>query len=591
MVTPLVALKRQTMRYLSKHRDRYYYKRKLPKTTKNLVVSLQTDNKSEANFITAIITARIKPLLEDKALNLQEEMKLIQTTVKEYVEEAKNDYGYYAQQREYNYQYTTKKGSERLGSHPKAIKKAIKHLTDSLYSNKKKEIYEQIAIRSNMTEKIEETQTLLSSTNQDRFIDELIKGEIELLHYDKLRNESRVKTPMINPTYIDSNLAEQISLYNQPYPHTIQSTDPKEVRYREKTARELVEIYISKLTVKEPQRIQRNIDMLLDIVDKEYFIDYTHEDMDRFFDYILDLPDRNANRELFKENPFKKVIEIAREKGIKPIAESTLYSKIIQINKFLDTLVDTEYLDRNRLKNKGNLSAKSDTDKRKEYYSSQLNKLFNDSPQYTSKFEDNLKKFPSRVWIPLILLFQGCRVNEIAQLYLEQIAEIEGYHFIKIKVEHDDQQLKNPTSRRTIPIHKTLIELGILDFIQAQRDIGYQRLFPELYHTKDKGYGQAYSKIYNEDKKEWLETETIQKLENKEILLDLHSFRHNFSGSLKGLIEDGILDYLAGHKNSSQSQHRYGKYRPKLKYEEINKCMYENLNLDRLKIKLHKYYL
>jgi len=190
-----------------------------------------------------------------------------------------------------------------------------------------------------------------------------------------------------------------------------------------------------------------------------------------------------------------------------------------------------------------------------------------------------------------MLLFEGCRLNEAAQLYLNQIIEIDGYHFLKIKEEADDQQTKNATSNRTIPIHPTLIDLGILKFIEKQRNKGHERLFPELYHTKGKGYGQAYSKIYNEDKKEWLEETTLQKIANKEILLDLHSFRHNFSGSLKGLIEDGILDYLSGHKSTSQSQRRYGKFRPELKYEMLSKCQYPNLDLSLLKEKLLKYYV
>lgn len=577
------------MRHLSKHRDRYYYKRKLPKTTKNLVISLQTDNKSEANFITAIINARINPIFKDITLNFEEELELIQTTVKEYVQEAKEEYGYYSQKREQNYKYTTKKGSVRLGSHPKAISKAIVALTDILHSPDKVEAYKQIVTSSNMIDIFSNTYHSLSDKNQDRMIDEVIKGEIELLYYDKERNEQRVKSPLNTPTYLDTSLSNKINMYNSPYSPPLQQ-DPKQIKYYSKTARELLTEYIDKLKIKEPQRVQRSIDMLLDIVDKEYLIDYTHEDMDKFFEYVLDLPDRNSNRKLFNENSFKKVIEIAREKKIKALEESTLYSKVIQINKFLDEVVDREYLDKNRLKNKGNLSAKTDDKKRKEYYDTQLNTLFNESKQYTIEFQENLEKTPSRIWIPLILLYQGCRVNEIAQLYLNQVIERDGYHFFKIKIEHDDQQLKNPTSKRTIPIHPKLIDLGILKFIDKQRKEGHTRVFPELYHTKEKGYGQAYSKVYNEDKKEWLDEETLKRLANKEILLDLHSFRHNFSGSLKGLIEDGILDYLSGHKNSSQSQSRYGKFRSKVKYDMISKCKYENLDLEQLQTKLLEFY-
>ena len=85
------------MQYLIQHRNTFYYKRKLSTTRKNLVISLQTDNKSEANFITAIINACI--LFKGKAVSSEEEIDLIKKTVKEYVTKAKDDYSSYCQRR------------------------------------------------------------------------------------------------------------------------------------------------------------------------------------------------------------------------------------------------------------------------------------------------------------------------------------------------------------------------------------------------------------------------------------------------------------------------------------------------------------
>lgn len=595
MVTPLVALKRQTMQYLVKHRNRFYYKRKLPKTQNNLVISLQTDNKSEANYITAIINARITPLFKDISLNFEEEIDLIQLTIKEYVQEAKDDYSSYSQQREEIYKYTSKNGTERLGSHPKAIEKAISNLTDSLYSSDKLFTYTTIVTNSNMQEKFINTFNTLSAPNKNRFIDEVIKGEIEILHLDKARNEQRVETPLQNPTYLNGlDMGQIVSLYNTPYQvHTSasiqQEKTPINERHYSKTVQEVFESFKASLTSKEKERTIRDVSILINLIDKEYLIDYTHEELQEFSKDILFLPDGNIYKSLYTTKSYKEIIAISKKENYPPLGESTLANKVININSFLNYAVDNEFLDRNRLKSKSNLSASSDDDKRKEYYTSQLNDLFT-SEVYTSKLQESFKERPSDVWMPLILLYTGCRSNEIAQIYLEQITEEEGIHFFKIEKKFSDQQLKNPQSKRTIPIHPILIELGILKLIESQREKGYERLFQELYHTAKKGYGQAYGKRYNDNKKTWLDKETLVKLKNKEILLDLHSFRHNFSGSLKGLIEDGILDYLSGHKNSSLSQSRYGKFRPKLKYEMICKCEYENLNLDVLKTKFNEYY-
>lgn len=52
-----------------------------------------------------------------------------------------------------------------------------------------------------------------------------------------------------------------------------------------------------------------------------------------------------------------------------------------------------------------------------------------------------------------------------------------------------DKSLKTVNSSRTVPIHKKLIELGLLDYVAALRKDGKKRLFPEIRYDKNKGYG------------------------------------------------------------------------------------------------------
>ena len=40
-----------------------------------------------------------------------------------------------------------------------------------------------------------------------------------------------------------------------------------------------------------------------------------------------------------------------------------------------------------------------------------------------------LPEFPENVWIPLIILYQGMRNNEIAQLFVDDIQEKDGIPF------------------------------------------------------------------------------------------------------------------------------------------------------------------
>jgi integrase len=230
----------------------------------------------------------------------------------------------------------------------------------------------------------------------------------------------------------------------------------------------------------------------------------------------------------------------------------------------------------------------SDAVPRAEYRMEQLHNLFYASKWYTTQFDKNFRQFPSRIWLPLMLLYNGFRLNEAAQLYLDQIVKRDGIWMFRIAIDYEEQRLKNPESKRTIPIHPKLIKLGFLKYYNQQVQSGHTRLFEDLYFTKDKGYGQAFSKVFNENKfrLQWLEKETIKKIEDKIIKLDAHSFRHTFVSSITGIVEFDARESLIGHKITDSN---YGSTRPKVAYNHISKCEYE-FDLAPLSEKLNEAY-
>ena len=183
------------MAYLFNHRNGYYFKRKIPKTQTNFLISLKTDSLKEAKFIIDTITPRFLKLFMENIMNWDEEIDYIRDLISEYVDEAKEDYTKYSKLREKKYTYTTKKGEIRNGSHPKAIEKAIKNLTNALHSPERDKIYNEIIKTTNIKKKSDNALSILSEENQDRFKDEVIKAEIELLYNDKSNNEARINPP------------------------------------------------------------------------------------------------------------------------------------------------------------------------------------------------------------------------------------------------------------------------------------------------------------------------------------------------------------------------------------------------------------
>ncbi len=88
---------------------------------------------------------------------------------------------------------------------------------------------------------------------------------------------------------------------------------------------------------------------------------------------------------------------------------------------------------------------------------------------------------PSRFWLPLMALFTGMRINEIAQLRLADLRqEDEVWVF---DVNSGEGEGKTEAGKRRVPIHPFLIEaLGLLDYAgrtMKDRPDG-QQLFPEL---------------------------------------------------------------------------------------------------------------
>jgi len=574
------------MKYLYEHRNKYYFRKRIPKTVKNLTVSLRTDNLMEAKYILNIIEIRLNLMLEsDLEMNFEEEIDCITSIVKSYVDEAKQEYKKFSKEREIRYSYVSKKGKERLGSHPKAIEKAIKDLTDKLHSPYRDDIYNEIIETTNIKNKCEYALSILSSDNSEMLKDEVIKAEIELLYNDKIRNEERINNP--SKYIFRDNIPTKIN-NNNFFKYEKES-------YYLKKAVEIFNDFMEKKAneVKELFRYKRDISLFLGLIGKDYLIDITHEDMKDFIKDFMFLPNKNKHPDVYKKygEDFKKIIAISKKEGYHTLDNITIRNKFININAFLDYALEYEYLDKNRLRYKISLSEENSDDKRKEYYNEQLHALFYKSSWYTKELENNLKDNPSKIWLPIILLFTGCRLNEMAQIRLSQIEIKDSINFFRIDDKYPDQKLKNKTSKRKIPIHQTLIDLGILDFIDSQRKNNKERLFEELYYTNNKGYGQAFSKRFNDKdfKKEWLSKSDISKIEEEDILLDLHSFRHNFSGSLKGLIEDGLLEYFMGHSQNSESLKRYGKYRSSLMFDNISKCEYE-IKFDNLKDRINNYY-
>lgn len=175
-------------------------------------------------------------------------------------------------------------------------------------------------------------------------------------------------------------------------------------------------------------------------------------------------------------------------------------------------------------------------------------------------FLKNARKSPHLWWCPMIGLYTGMRVGEVAQLKLIDIVQEQGFWCFDIKITVDDdlrnspgrksrQRLKGRSAIRTFPIPQQLIDLGFLEFVEDVREAGRLRLFPNLSagtflngETKA-NYGECLSRQL---------TSYFQELGFAKGVR-FHAFRHTI---ISDLIQQGVDDrdiaLIMGHANASE---------------------------------------
>lgn len=172
----------------------------------------------------------------------------------------------------------------------------------------------------------------------------------------------------------------------------------------------------------------------------------------------------------------------------------------------------------------------------------------------------------AKFWVPLIGLFSGMRLGEIIQLQVSDVKEKDGIHYFDVTpigidpadeeaIDADEEKsLKTSSSRRAIPIHKMLFDLGFEEFLEFRRTSGSTRLFPEFEKAKDDG---SWSKQFSKYFKRFRESIGV-----KRSGVRFHSLRHNVEDTLRNAhVLKEVRDAIQGHgENGVSAEYGSGYY-------------------------------
>ncbi|BCS87135.1 site-specific integrase [Pseudodesulfovibrio sediminis] len=165
---------------------------------------------------------------------------------------------------------------------------------------------------------------------------------------------------------------------------------------------------------------------------------------------------------------------------------------------------------------------------------------------------------PYQFWMPILGLATGARIEELAQLNLDDVRCHEGVWYIMVTDEGEGQDTKTESSVRPIPLWPFLTEdLRFPQYVERLRQKGEARLFPDLPPvsikkpdgTEQLKYGKKASDWFSARKGKW-----GLKPQNPKRRKVFHSFRSTLASICKHMgFDDRMAEEFHGHSSGGYS--------------------------------------
>jgi integrase len=194
-----------------------------------------------------------------------------------------------------------------------------------------------------------------------------------------------------------------------------------------------------------------------------------------------------------------------------------------------------------------NMRLQEDKPTREPWQLDELRLLFT-SPVFAESARPTAGRGEAAFWLPLLGLFTGARLGELAPLAAADVTagELSQVSMITIREDVDQgRRLKTAGSARVVPVHPQLTRIGFLQFVEQVKSKGGKsaRLFPLLTPGPKGGFGEAWSKWFGRH---------IRDLGISNKASVFHSFRHGFKDALRAAeVSEDVNDALTGHSSGA----------------------------------------
>jgi integrase len=185
-------------------------------------------------------------------------------------------------------------------------------------------------------------------------------------------------------------------------------------------------------------------------------------------------------------------------------------------------------------------------------------------------------------WLPLLALFTGARLGELAGLRASDVTYDKAIGATSVHITADrktGKRLKTRQSARVVPLHPRLVKLGFLDFASAQaKERGETAwLFPQI------APGTTGAKAWSHWFGRYLRRHGIH-----DTAKVFHSFRHNFVDALRSAnvnveINAALVGHSIGNVHANYGAKEIARRFGKRLAEAVAAVAYDGLDLSHLK--------
>lgn len=258
---------------------------------------------------------------------------------------------------------------------------------------------------------------------------------------------------------------------------------------------------------------------------------------------LLELPARTSNRTKYKDMSIDEMI--SKRDGDAPRSITTINKLLTRYSSLFDYIKGRlKAVDDNYFAGLNIEISEDEKDSRRSYSNSELISLFENL---------NVQKveYSYQYWATRIALLSGLRLEEVIQMHLTDVDLVDGVYVFDIN-DKEDKKLKTKSSRRRVPIHQSLIDLGLLKHVNELKSKKGKLLFPECETIVGGRRSHDVSKWFSSVRKQFGWVGLKPKL-------DFHSFRTTVATQLqRAKVSEYDVACILGHKfGKSESFKRY----------------------------------